>query len=41
MLAPHGGADPGSGPGGFQINKTAAYAGITAAERARRAGAWW
>ncbi|MCX4884336.1 MULTISPECIES: molybdopterin-dependent oxidoreductase [unclassified Streptomyces] len=33
VLAPHGGADPGSGPGGFQINKTAAYAGITAADR--------
>ncbi|WP_307161460.1 molybdopterin-dependent oxidoreductase [Streptomyces rishiriensis] len=31
LLAPHGGADPGSGPNGFQINKTAAYAGITAA----------
>ncbi|MFE7169092.1 molybdopterin-dependent oxidoreductase [Streptomyces sp. NPDC057616] len=31
VLAPHG-ADPGSGPGGFQINKTAAYAGITAAD---------
>ncbi|MEU9406845.1 molybdopterin-dependent oxidoreductase [Streptomyces sp. NPDC048281] len=28
LLAPHGGADPGSGPDGFQINKTAAYAGI-------------
>jgi DMSO/TMAO reductase YedYZ molybdopterin-dependent catalytic subunit len=33
VLAPHGGAEPGSGPGGFQINKTAAYAGISAAER--------
>ncbi|MFI8993019.1 molybdopterin-dependent oxidoreductase [Streptomyces sp. NPDC053542] len=32
VLAPHGGADPGSGPGGFQINKTAAYAGISARE---------
>ncbi|MFF4657911.1 molybdopterin-dependent oxidoreductase [Streptomyces sp. NPDC001381] len=32
LLAPHGGADPGSGPNGFQINKTAAYAGITTAE---------
>ncbi|MFE4963262.1 molybdopterin-dependent oxidoreductase [Streptomyces sp. NPDC056660] len=30
LLAPHGGADPGSGPDGFQINKTAAYAGIDA-----------
>ncbi|MGW3358297.1 molybdopterin-dependent oxidoreductase [Streptomyces bungoensis] len=33
LLAPHGGADPGSGPNGFQINKTAAYAGITAGDR--------
>ncbi len=32
LLAPHGGPEPGSGPGGFQINKTAAYAGIDAAE---------
>ncbi|WP_166663436.1 molybdopterin-dependent oxidoreductase [Streptomyces sp. NBC_00582] len=32
LLAPHGGADPGTGPNGFQINKTAAYAGIDAAE---------
>ncbi|MFH9554605.1 molybdopterin-dependent oxidoreductase [Streptomyces sp. NPDC017435] len=32
LLAPHGGADPGSGPDGFQINKTAAYAGIGEAE---------
>ncbi|MET8167373.1 molybdopterin-dependent oxidoreductase [Streptomyces sp. NPDC005329] len=32
LLAPHGGADPGSGPNGFQINKTAAYAGIDTAE---------
>ncbi|MFD3613865.1 molybdopterin-dependent oxidoreductase [Streptomyces sp. NPDC058676] len=32
LLAPHGGAEPGVGPGGFQINKTAAYAGIDAAE---------
>lgn len=32
LLAPHGGGDPGSGPNGFQINKTAAYAGIDAAE---------
>ncbi|WP_062645801.1 molybdopterin-dependent oxidoreductase [Streptomyces maremycinicus] len=38
LLAPHGGADPGSGPNGFQINKTAAYAGITAAETDE--GAW-
>ncbi|WP_405829182.1 molybdopterin-dependent oxidoreductase [Streptomyces sp. NBC_01176] len=32
VLAPHGGSEPGSGPGGFQINKTAAYAGIDARE---------
>ncbi|GAA0901205.1 molybdopterin-dependent oxidoreductase [Streptomyces thermoalcalitolerans] len=32
LLAPHGGGDPGEGPNGFQINKTAAYAGIDAAE---------
>ena len=32
LLAPHGGADPGTGPNGFQINKTAAYAGIEPAE---------
>ncbi|MFG2553981.1 molybdopterin-dependent oxidoreductase [Streptomyces sp. NPDC048581] len=32
LLAPHGGADPGSGPNGFQINKTARYAGIDTAE---------
>ncbi|MET7452185.1 molybdopterin-dependent oxidoreductase [Streptomyces sp. NPDC005574] len=32
VLAPHGGSEPGGGPGGFQINKTAAYAGIRAAE---------
>ncbi|MGW3565898.1 molybdopterin-dependent oxidoreductase [Streptomyces sp. NPDC000941] len=37
VLAPHGGADPGSGPGGFQINKTAAYAGIGAAETSEEA----
>ncbi|MFE0675414.1 molybdopterin-dependent oxidoreductase [Streptomyces sp. NPDC058867] len=34
LLAPHGGADPGQGPNGFQINKTAAYAGIRPAETA-------
>ncbi|MGW4913472.1 molybdopterin-dependent oxidoreductase [Streptomyces sp. NPDC004270] len=38
LLAPHGGADPGSGPDGFQINKTAAYAGIDA--RATGGEAW-
>ncbi|WP_345663642.1 molybdopterin-dependent oxidoreductase [Streptomyces venetus] len=32
LLAPHGGEDPGSGPNGFQINKTAVYAGIDPAE---------
>ncbi|MGW3111395.1 molybdopterin-dependent oxidoreductase [Streptomyces sp. NPDC001091] len=32
LLAPHGGADPGGGPNGFQINKTARYAGITSAD---------
>lgn len=34
LLAPHGGAEPGSGPNGFQINKTAAYAGIDPAQAA-------
>ncbi|MFG3075901.1 molybdopterin-dependent oxidoreductase [Streptomyces sp. NPDC048225] len=38
LLAPHGGAEPGGGPNGFQINKTAAYAGIDAAET--REDAW-
>lgn len=38
LLAPHGGAEPGEGPNGFQINKTAAYAGIGAAETS--ADAW-
>ncbi|MCF1593057.1 molybdopterin-dependent oxidoreductase [Streptomyces muensis] len=38
LLAPHGGREPGSGPNGFQINKTAAYAGIDAAETG--ADAW-
>ncbi|MFJ3667108.1 molybdopterin-dependent oxidoreductase [Streptomyces sp. NPDC090106] len=32
LLAPHGGGEPGSGPNAFQINKTAALAGIDAAE---------
>ncbi|MBC2902020.1 molybdopterin-dependent oxidoreductase [Streptomyces cupreus] len=32
LLAPHGPADPGDGPNGFQINKTAAYAGIRPAD---------
>ncbi|WP_175435526.1 molybdopterin-dependent oxidoreductase [Streptomyces hawaiiensis] len=34
LLAPHGGGEPGSGPNGFQINKTAAYAGIDTAQAA-------
>ncbi|MEU6606281.1 molybdopterin-dependent oxidoreductase [Streptomyces shenzhenensis] len=34
VLAPHGGSEPGSGPNGFQINKTAAYARIDPAETA-------
>ncbi len=38
LLAPHGGPEPGTGPNGFQINKTAAYAGIDAAET--REEAW-
>ncbi|MFF7446473.1 MULTISPECIES: molybdopterin-dependent oxidoreductase [unclassified Streptomyces] len=38
LLSPHGGPDPGSGPNGFQINKTAAYAGIDAARTG--ADAW-
>ncbi|MER5215220.1 molybdopterin-dependent oxidoreductase [Streptomyces sp. NPDC002838] len=37
LLAPHGGAEPGGGPSGFQINKTAAYAGIRAAETSEEA----
>ncbi|MFF9331198.1 molybdopterin-dependent oxidoreductase [Streptomyces albogriseolus] len=28
VLSPHGGSEPGSGPGAFQVNKTADYAGI-------------
>ncbi|MGA5841010.1 molybdopterin-dependent oxidoreductase [Streptomyces pseudogriseolus] len=28
VLTPHGGTEPGSGPGAFQVNKTAEYAGI-------------
>ncbi|MFI6405633.1 molybdopterin-dependent oxidoreductase [Streptomyces sp. NPDC050548] len=32
VLAPHGGPEPGSGPGAFQINKTAAAVGIDARE---------
>lgn len=37
LLTPHGGAEPGSGPNGFQINKTAAYAGIDTAETGEEA----
>ncbi|MGW0423815.1 molybdopterin-dependent oxidoreductase [Streptomyces sp. NPDC003015] len=37
LLTPHGGAEPASGPGGFQINKTAAYAGIDPAETGEEA----
>ncbi|MFF4486020.1 molybdopterin-dependent oxidoreductase [Streptomyces sp. NPDC001544] len=37
LLTPHGGAEPGSGPGGFQINKTARYAGIDTAETGEEA----
>lgn len=37
LLAPHGGAGPGSGPGGFQINKTAVSRGISAAETSEEA----
>lgn len=31
-LTPHGFADPGAGPDGFQINKTASSVGVTAAD---------
>ncbi|MEV4231916.1 molybdopterin-dependent oxidoreductase [Streptomyces bobili] len=37
LLAPHGGPDPGTGPNGFQINKTARYAGIRTAQTSREA----
>ncbi|MFE2276829.1 molybdopterin-dependent oxidoreductase [Streptomyces sp. NPDC059454] len=37
VLTPHGGPEPGTGPAGFQINKTAAYAGIRAAETSEEA----
>lgn len=37
VLTPHGGPEPGSGPGAFQINKTARYAGIRAAETSEEA----
>ncbi|MFJ8147664.1 molybdopterin-dependent oxidoreductase [Streptomyces sp. NPDC096048] len=32
VLSPHGGPEPGNGPNGFQINKTAVHAGIDPAE---------
>ncbi|MEU1150537.1 molybdopterin-dependent oxidoreductase [Streptomyces sp. NPDC005863] len=38
LLAPHGGPEPGTGPGAFQINKTASYAGIH--ERETGEDAW-
>ncbi|NJQ06687.1 molybdopterin-dependent oxidoreductase [Streptomyces lonarensis] len=34
LLAPHGWEEPGSGPGGFQVNKTAASVGVTPDETA-------
>ncbi|MCT7356293.1 molybdopterin-dependent oxidoreductase [Streptomyces sp. 15-116A] len=37
VLTPHGGPEPGTGPGGFQVNKTAAYAGIRPAETSAEA----
>jgi len=37
LLAPHGGPEPGSGPGAFQINKTAAAVGIDARETSEEA----
>ncbi|MCX5562434.1 molybdopterin-dependent oxidoreductase [Streptomyces sp. NBC_00038] len=37
LLAPHGGPEPGSGPGGFQINKTAKSRGISATETSEEA----
>ncbi|MFE6287472.1 molybdopterin-dependent oxidoreductase [Streptomyces sp. NPDC057877] len=37
LLTPHGGPEPGGGPGGFQINKTAASRGIRPAETTEEA----
>ncbi|MFD4526125.1 molybdopterin-dependent oxidoreductase [Streptomyces sp. NPDC058470] len=37
LLAPHGGPEPGSGPGAFQINKTARSRGISATETSAEA----
>ncbi|MFF9687724.1 molybdopterin-dependent oxidoreductase [Streptomyces sp. NPDC014623] len=36
LLTPRGGAEPGEGPNGFQINKTAAKAGIVLADTRER-----
>ena len=36
LLTPRGGAEPGPGPNGFQINKTAAKVGIAPAETGER-----
>src|SRR5690606_19067280 len=36
-LTPHGGPEPGGGPAGFQIDKTAAYAGVRAGETSKEA----
>ncbi|WP_181010499.1 molybdopterin-dependent oxidoreductase, partial [Streptomyces sp. FM008] len=36
LLTPRGGAEPGSGPNGFQINKTARKAGIVTADTGER-----
>ncbi|MGA5077577.1 molybdopterin-dependent oxidoreductase [Streptomyces griseoincarnatus] len=38
VLTPHGGPEPGSGPGAFQVNKTAEYAGIRPGDTTE--GAW-
>ncbi|MFJ2827830.1 molybdopterin-dependent oxidoreductase [Streptomyces sp. NPDC087263] len=37
LLTPHGGPEPGSGPGAFQINKTARSRGISATETSEEA----
>jgi DMSO/TMAO reductase YedYZ molybdopterin-dependent catalytic subunit len=37
VLAPHGGSEPGSGPAGFQINKTAVARGISVTETSEEA----
>ncbi|WP_327707954.1 molybdopterin-dependent oxidoreductase [Streptomyces sp. NBC_00464] len=38
VLTPHGAAEPGSGPNGFQINKTAAAVGVTTVDTGE---GWW